>query len=153
MTNANALWCTSSCVLFRCFIFHSVTFYLCKENVKNRKQQQNELPDRLTKRLPQELWLPFVTRRFKQQGLKLQVLPFDVSQSPAWVGSHSEKQQVFSIRPELEPPKHKGFQRKTLSRKRVGLITFSVNFGTRPLGKFASSDARHQVRSLKGGLL
>ena len=51
----------------------SLAHVFCKENVKNRKQQWNELPDSLTKCLPQELWLPFVTCRFKLQVLKLQV--------------------------------------------------------------------------------
>lgn len=100
--------------LFRCFIFHSVTFYLCKENVKNRKWQQNELPDSLKKCLPQELWLPFVTCRFKLQVLKLQVYSLIDLKAKHGKKPRSERQQVFFIHPGLEPPKHKGVERKPL---------------------------------------
>lgn len=51
-------------------------------------------------------------------------------------------------------PKTQRFQKENIVKKEGGINnSFSVNFRTRALGKFASSDVRHQVRSIKGELL
>ena len=66
------------------------------------------------------------------------------------MGSRSEKQQVFSIRPESKPPKHERYQKENIVKKQGGINNcFSVNCRIRPLGKFSSSDVRHQARGEK----